>query len=132
MPTDTEQITKTNFPYYTCARVCHAVNKAYCEALGDMSQPGWSDAPEWQIQSAKDGVRFHLENPDAGPEASHEKWLEGKRADGWVYGETKDPEKKEHPCMVDFSELPKDQQAKDFIFRAIVHELSDALQGDLL
>ncbi len=27
------------------ARVAHLVNKAYCEALGDFSQPEWEDAP---------------------------------------------------------------------------------------
>lgn len=29
----------------------------------------------------------------------------------------------EHPCMVPFAELPKEQQAKDFLFRAVVHAL---------
>ncbi len=37
------------------ARVCHEVNKAYCEALGDNSQPTWEDAPEWQRSSARMG-----------------------------------------------------------------------------
>ena len=30
------------------ARVAHQVNKAYCEALGDTSQPDWENAPDWQ------------------------------------------------------------------------------------
>jgi hypothetical protein len=47
--------------------------------------------------------------------------MKQKLDDGWKYGPVKDPEKKEHPCLVSFSELPKEQQAKDFIFRAIVH-----------
>lgn len=37
------------------ARVAHEVNKAYCEALGDMSQPVWEEAPEWQRASATSG-----------------------------------------------------------------------------
>ena len=32
----------------TVARVCHQANKALCDAYGDMSQPDWDDAPEWQ------------------------------------------------------------------------------------
>ena len=43
-----------------------------------------------------------------------------------MYGEEKDPERKVHPCMVPFNELPREQQAKDFIFRAVVHALKDA------
>lgn len=109
-------------------KVCHQVNKAYCEALGDHSQVDWDDAEDWQRISAQLGVAMHLGNPDAGPEASHEAWLEHKRSEGWVYGEEKDPEKKTHPCMVPFHELPVSQQAKDYIFRAIVHTLYEELK----
>ena len=48
-----------------------------------------------------------------------------KVADGWGYGETKDPEAKTHPCMVAFDQLPREQQAKDFIFRSIVHAMAN-------
>jgi hypothetical protein len=27
------------------AKVAHEVNRAYCQALGDFSQPKWEDAP---------------------------------------------------------------------------------------
>lgn len=104
------------------ARVAHEVNRAYCQALGDETQPAWGDAPGWQRESALLGVEFHLSG-DHGPEASHESWWAQKRADGWVYGPVKDPEAKTHPCCVPFSELPREQQAKDFIFRAVVHAL---------
>jgi hypothetical protein len=105
------------------ARVCHEVNRAYCEALGDFSQPVWEEAEEWQRQSAFNGVEMHLQNPTAGPEQSHESWLAEKEANGWTFGEVKDAKKKTHPCMVPFSRLPVEQQAKDYIFRAIVHAL---------
>ncbi|MFA7347321.1 MAG: RyR domain-containing protein [Desulfurivibrionaceae bacterium] len=104
-----------------CAKTCHEANRAYCLALGDDSQPAWDDAPEWQKESAIKGVLFHIDNPDANASASHESWLANKREDGWVYGPVKDPEAKTHPCIVPFEELPKEQQAKDFIFRGIVH-----------
>lgn len=107
------------------ARMCHEVNRAYCAALGDMSQPVWEDAPDWQKKSAMTGVRLHLANHDAGPQASHESWLAEKVADGWVFGATKDPEAKTHPCIVPFDQLPPAQQAKDFIFRAVVLAAED-------
>jgi folate-binding Fe-S cluster repair protein YgfZ len=107
------------------ARVCHEVNRTYCQALGDDSQPIWEDAPAWQKESALKGVNLHADTPNAGAEASHESWMAEKIENGWVYGEEKDPEAKTHPCMVPFEQLPSDQQAKDFIFMGVVHALSD-------
>lgn len=106
------------------AKVCHEANRAYCQSLGDMSQPTWEDAPEWQRESARMGVDLHLMG-NFGPEASHIAWMNHKLNDGWKYGPVKDPEKKEHPCLVPFGALPREQQAKDFIFRAIVHALKE-------
>jgi hypothetical protein len=104
------------------ARVAHEVNRAYCQALGDTSQPTWDDAPAWQKDSALNGVRLHVSG-DHGPEASHESWMAQKIAEGWIYGEKKDPEAKTHHCLVPFNQLPREQQAKDFLFRAVVHAL---------
>jgi hypothetical protein len=106
------------------ASVAHEVNRAYCQAMGDMSQPKWADAPDWHKNSMKAGVVFHLENPDAGPEGSHESWMEQKLLEGWNYGPEKNPETKEHPCLVPFDQLSKAQQAKDWMFRAVVHSLT--------
>lgn len=105
------------------ARVCHEANRALCQAFGDHSQPSWEDAPEWQRISARMGVDLH-QSGDFGPEASHISWMHQKITDGWVYGPEKDPEKKTHPCIVPFDQLPPEQQAKDYVFRAIVHAMS--------
>lgn len=106
--------------YESIAKICHEANRAYCESLGDQSQLTWADAPQWQKTSAINGVAFHAEHPEADDAASHNSWLAEKVRTGWVYGEVKDPEKKTHPCIVSFSELPVEQQAKDKLFRAIV------------
>jgi len=108
------------------ARVCHEVNRAYCQALGDMSQPAWNVAPEWQRSSARMGVDLHTKG-DHGPEASHISWMAQKVREGWIWGPAKDPILQEHPCIKPFAELPPAQQAKDFIFRAVVHALRDQL-----
>lgn len=105
------------------AKVCHQVNKAYCEAYGDMSQVDWNEAPDWQKESAINGVHYHRMNPASTPADSHNEWLKEKEADGWKFGEIKDPEKKEHPCFVAYELLPVSQQAKDYIFLAVVRAL---------
>lgn len=105
------------------AKVCHEANRAYCQTIGDNSQPTWEEAPEWQRDSAKQGVKFHFAQHatgvDPSPSASHEKWLEQKRAEGWTYGPVKDVEKKEHPCFLPYDGLPLDQRRKDYIFAAV-------------
>lgn len=101
------------------AKAAHEVNRGYCISIGDTSQPKWEDCPEWQRESAINGVKAHLE-ADLSPEESHRLWMEEKARDGWVYGETKDPDKKTHPCMVAYEELPIEQRTKDYLFKAVV------------
>lgn len=109
------------------AQTAHELNRAYCQCIGDNSQPSWEDAPEWQKSSAINGVKFHLANPDAGTSDSHDSWLKQKEEEGWKYGPVKNPETKEHPCFVPYDQLPVEQKAKDFIFRQAVHSLKDQL-----
>ena len=107
----------------TIAEVCHEVNRAYCQALGDHSVDPWNTAPKYQRDSCKAGVQFHLDNPDALPMDAHSNWLRDKEVDGWAYGPTKNTKEKLHPCMVPFADLPKAQQIKDYLFRGVVHAL---------
>jgi hypothetical protein len=105
------------------AMVCHETNRAYCQALGDYSQPLWPQAPDWQKSSAINGVIFHLNNPNAPASRSHELWLEQKKREGWKWGPTKNPDTKEHPCFLPFDRLPLEQQFKDALFIAVVDAL---------
>lgn len=106
------------------AQICHDGNKSLCEVNGDQSQKIWADAEQWQRDSAIAGVKFTLENPNAGADAQHNSWMADKLNDGWKYGNVKNPETKEHPCIVPYDELPSEQQAKDYLFKGIVNSLS--------
>ena len=105
---------------FATAQIAHEVNRAHCIAIGDTSQLPWDDAPDWQRDTVLKGVEFHVQNPDADASASHESWMAQKVAEGWVYGEVKDPDKKTHPCMVAFADLPLAQQEKDILFKSVV------------
>lgn len=105
--------------------ICHEANKAYCEGIGDNSQVPWHLAPLWQQESARVGVKFVLDNPDAPASANHDSWLKEKEADGWKYGPVKNAETKEHPCYVPYEELPPQQQAKDHLFKGVVESLRE-------
>lgn len=105
------------------ARVAHEVNRAYCEAIGE-TQPLWEDAPNWQRSSACAGVEAHLADPSLTPEQSHQKWMDQKLKEGWVFGEKKDGNAKTHPCMVPYAQLSEQQRVKDYLFRGVVHAIA--------
>jgi hypothetical protein len=109
----------------TCAIAAHEVNRAYCAALGDVSQPRWEDAPDWQKDSARKGVHGALAGNT--PEQSHASWAVEKEATGWVWGPVKDPVAKTHPCLVPYSELPPAQRAKDELYLSTVRAMAKAL-----
>lgn len=102
------------------AKVCHEANRAYCATLGDTSVQPWEKASQAQRDSIMQGVLFRINNPNAGPEASHEAWLRHKTDQGWKLGPLKDEAAKTHPSMVPFSQLPVSVQIKDFLFSGIV------------
>lgn len=106
------------------ARVCHEVNRAYCSAIGDNSQPAWEEAAEWQKSSAVKGVEFTMASPVATPHDSHNSWLAEKERDGWAYGPVKDPDAKTHPCFVPYDQLPVEQRVKDYLFQAVARSLA--------
>lgn len=106
------------------ARVCHEVNRAYCNAIGDETQLPWEHAPQWQRDSAIKGVEFIIANPGAPASATHDSWLEAKRADGWKYGPVKDEAAKTHPCFLPYEDLPPEQRTKDYLFGAVVRAMA--------
>jgi len=105
------------------AMVCHDANATWCKMNGDNSQKPFGDAEKWQQESAINGVKFRLANPSAPVDAQHNAWMKEKVDAGWVYGEVKDAEKKTHPCIVPFEELPEFQKKKDSLFCAVVDAL---------
>lgn len=43
----------------------------------------------------------------------HDTWMEGRLADGWVYGPERNDELKTHPCLVDYDSLPESERDYD-------------------
>lgn len=43
----------------------------------------------------------------------HEVWAQGRMAEGWRYGKSRDDRLKQTPCMVPFEELSASEQAYD-------------------
>lgn len=91
----------------------HEANKEIQQQTGEYIP----QLSEHLTKSILDGVYFVLDNPNCTPEQQHNNWCYFKRADGWKYGPDKDFERKEHPCLVPYNELPEIQQRKDSVFR---------------
>jgi hypothetical protein len=108
-----------------CARVAHEANRAYCIAIGDLSQKSWEAADDWQRDSAIRGVSIALGG--ATPEQQHEAWCVDKLENGWAWGPTKDPLAKTHPCLVSYAALPPEQRRKDALYIAVVTAMASAL-----
>ena len=69
-----------------------------------------SERPEMRIHDPVD--TSHIDLPEEVSnlmhhlaEVNHDDWCKAKRAQGWVYGEKRDNEKKVHPDLVSFSQL---------------------------
>jgi hypothetical protein len=106
------------------ARVCHEANRTYSVQLGDLSHVEWERCSKDLRDSAINGVLLMLDRPDTSAEELHEEWCDARREAGWVWGPVKDEERKTHPNLAPYDELPPEQQTKDRLFRAIVQALA--------
>lgn len=43
----------------------------------------------------------------------HDVWAEARILQGWKYGKKRDDEKKTHPCLVPYDELPEEEKEYD-------------------
>ena len=106
------------------AHVCHEANRAVQLEQNDPAipvSPPWAEIDAETRDSAVDGVVNALAG--ATPEASHENWCAFKRDRGWTWGPVKDEEKRQHPLLVPYSDLPEEQRLKDGLFTAICRTL---------
>ena len=44
---------------------------------------------------------------------THEVWSQNRINDGWSYGEIRDDQKKHHPCLIPYEELPESEKEYD-------------------
>ena len=44
---------------------------------------------------------------------THQVWAKGRIEEGWVYGEERNDEKKQTPCLVPYEELPENEKEFD-------------------
>lgn len=106
-------------PLQIC-RIVHATNIALQAVDGDeMPSEPWDSWPRQATTLA--GVLRVLNGLTA--KENHENWVAEMTARGWQLG-AKDPDKKLHPCLVPWEELPAAYRRRARVFEALVNELS--------
>lgn len=95
--------------------IAHAHHIAWVAYQIAVGQDYNIEPTEEQLTALRNGVKFHIVNPDATPEENHENWMKCKTEQGWVYGEVKDFEKKTHPDMVPFEDMLEVEKKKDIM-----------------
>jgi hypothetical protein len=56
----------------------------------------------------------------------HDRWVARKIKTGWRYGDPRDDERKLHPCIRPWDELPENEKEKD---RMMVREIPDVVEA---
>lgn len=117
---------------YQVARVCHEANRALQAALGEsvVSKP-WDNLDFETKCSALDGVLKVIREPHTTPKMLHENWCRFKWENGWQYAPVRDDEKKLHPCLVRYEDLPAEQIMKDVLFGNILRSLIVTPGGEI-
>ena len=105
------------------ARIIHNCVNSLNEVL-DFPQ---TQLDEETLESTISAIKFHLAN-DLTPEESHDLWMKTKLELGWKYGEVKDVEKKTHPDLVPYEDLPIQEKLKDEIFISLVKALKPIIE----
>lgn len=115
---------------FDIAQACHEANRLYRATLGEEMGPAWMASDAETKGSAMEGVRAYLGESGkianfqgSVEQENHERWLERKLRAGWRYGEVKDTEQKQHPCLLPYRALPPAQRRKDVLFAAICSAL---------
>lgn len=111
-----------------CARVGHEVYRA---ALGVSDMRAWDTAPEDDKAQARAATKEALsaDVSKTTPAQWHAKWCAEKAADGWKYGPVIDVERKQHPNMLPYEQLPEEQRALDQLFVVAVESTRAAIDA---
>ena len=93
--------------------IAHFRHQCWCSYQLGARQPFNPVINADQLESLMDGVEYQLAHPDTTPEENHGNWMKMKIKQGWVYGPVKDFDKKTHPDLLPYKDLPEIERLKD-------------------
>jgi hypothetical protein len=72
---------------------------------------GYEIAPLHGIKPQE--VRITAEQLEQASKCEHDRWMDERRQQGWVYGEPRDNAQKHHPLLVSWEDLSEEEREKD-------------------
>jgi hypothetical protein len=99
--------------------ICHDLGEK--PTYGDMIYPF---LPKEYMDGLLSAVNDALVN-NVDPVANHENWMKDRLADGWKLGKVKDAEKKTHPSLISYDQLPEGERRKNEELIRIVNEFKN-------
>ena len=101
------------------AKVVHSANRAYVDAIGGRAvNLSWEEIREEERSGLIKAVAGMITNPQL-PETSHEQWCLAREKDGWTKDIKYDYNRKTHPNLVPYDQLPIEEQFKDQLFMGL-------------
>lgn len=109
-----------------CARTAYEATRGYRFVVNnqDFARP-WDEAGDWLQKNWKEAVTGALSGNY--PEQQHQAFVEKMTAEGWKYGPFTDAEKKEHPDIMLYAELPAERRLVDQLYVDVVRAVGRAL-----
>jgi len=106
------------------AEVVQEVVKTFSHFAKIEEVPSYKDLDPISRESLINSVAFITDNNITENKPIHDIWLEKMLKMGWTYGKDFDLEKKTHPSLVPFSNLPPEERAVDKLFRSVLKSIN--------
>jgi hypothetical protein len=117
------------------AAACHSAARAYAISAGKFDTNPWEVAQFPIRTDTLEAVDLVLAG--GGAEDLHNRWLERMKEKGWtvldaaVEERTPNYDKKQHPSMVPFDELPHEERVKTVMFMENVNTMVRVLRSPI-
>ena len=117
---------KNTYSLSKVARIIHSLVREYNFLVYGENYPNsakWKDLSEEFTISLKNAIINESNRPSISNQLSHSRWMRDRKNQGWKYSEVLDREKKLHPNLVPYKDLPNSEKFKDFLFKNLVKYL---------
>lgn len=106
------------------AQLCHESGRLFSKIIGAEAPPDWESLTPDEKAEIIALVDYRIENTNAPFSAQHAKWKDNKIAAGWKFGKIFNEDKKTHPCIIPYDELPINTRRADAIAVAIINAMT--------
>lgn len=119
------------------AKIYFAAEHAYLEATGNPRLLDWDHMPQWWQDEVVKTVTRLLAFVRACPVKdditfvayeAHKEWKTDLEAKGWVLGNGRNRGDKVEPLLMDFYDLPRNEQYRQYMLTAIVDSLRNYVE----